>query len=102
MKTADETYTAPGPDIPEGDPANLPDIPPGPKVSIINIEPHFKGTSPPSQDVAICPGGEVEVCVGVCPGTTARVYGACVQVCRFFLFNVKSVSAFILLVHLLP
>ena len=30
--------------------------------------------------MAICPGGEVEVCVGVCPGTTARVYGACVQV----------------------
>merc|ERR1711879_377396 len=54
LKTADETYTAPGPDIPEGDPANLPDVPPGPK------------------DVAICPGGEVEVCVGVCPGTTAR------------------------------
>merc|ERR1712038_41605 len=43
--------------------ANLPDVPPGPK------------------DVAICPGGEVEVCVGVCPGTTARVYGACVQGC---------------------
>merc|ERR1711963_760371 len=34
LKTADETYTAPGPDIPEGDPANLPDVPPGPKVSI--------------------------------------------------------------------
>ena len=32
LKTADETYTAPGPDIPEGDPANLPDVPPGPKV----------------------------------------------------------------------
>ena len=30
--------------------------------------------------MAICPGGEVEVCIGVCPGTTARVYGACVQV----------------------
>jgi hypothetical protein len=63
-KNAGETYQAPpGPDdIPEGDPANLPDVPPGPK------------------DVAICPGGEVEVCIGVCPGTTARVYGACVQV----------------------
>jgi len=64
-KNAGETYQAPpGPeDIPEGDPDNLPDVPPGPK------------------DVAICPGGAVEVCVGVCPGTTARVYGACVQGC---------------------
>jgi len=66
-KNAGETFQAPPPagpdDIPEGDPANLPDVPPGPK------------------DVAICPGGEVEVCIGVCPGTTARVYGACVQGC---------------------
>ena len=32
------------------------------------------------QDVAICPGGAVELCISVCPGTTVRVYGACVQV----------------------
>jgi len=28
-----------------------------------------------------CPGGAIEVCVEVCPGGTARVYGACVQGC---------------------
>ena len=33
-KNAGETYQAPGPDIPEGDPANLPDVPPGPKVQM--------------------------------------------------------------------
>ena len=38
------------------------------------------------QDAKICPGGAVEVCVGVCPGTTARIYGACVQVCSGLLF----------------
>ena len=29
----------------------------------------------------LCPGGSIEVCVEVCPGITARVYGACVQGC---------------------
>ena len=34
LKNAGETFQAPGPDIPEGDPANLPDVPPGPKVDL--------------------------------------------------------------------
>jgi len=28
-----------------------------------------------------CPGGSIEECVKVCPGTTLRVYGACVNGC---------------------
>ena len=32
MEKAGATYEAPGPEIPEGDPANLPDSPPGSKV----------------------------------------------------------------------
>ena len=28
-----------------------------------------------------CPGGSLEHCVAICPGTSARVYGACVQSC---------------------
>merc|ERR1711935_926926 len=32
-------------------------------------------------DIKLCPGKEVEVCVSVCPGTSARIYGACVQGC---------------------
>merc|ERR1711874_734725 len=29
----------------------------------------------------VCPGGSLDACVGVCPGISARVYGACVQGC---------------------
>ena len=28
-----------------------------------------------------CPGGSIEQCVGVCPGSSVRVYGACVGGC---------------------
>jgi len=28
-----------------------------------------------------CPGGSIEACVGVCPGSSTRVYGACVRGC---------------------
>ena len=28
-----------------------------------------------------CPGGSIEQCVGVCPGSSIRVYGACVGGC---------------------
>ena len=28
-----------------------------------------------------CPGGTIDACVAVCPGSSARVYGACVQGC---------------------
>ena len=28
-----------------------------------------------------CPGGSIEVCVAVCPGSSVRVYGACVGGC---------------------
>lgn len=28
-----------------------------------------------------CPGGDIEACVEVCPGTSTRVYGACVRGC---------------------
>jgi len=28
-----------------------------------------------------CPGGSIEACVAVCPGSTVRVYGACVGGC---------------------
>lgn len=28
-----------------------------------------------------CPGGAIEACVGVCPGSSVRVYGACVGGC---------------------
>ena len=33
------------------------------------------------EDTKVCPGGSLDVCVSVCPGITARVYGACVQGC---------------------
>merc|ERR1712025_699701 len=44
------------------------------------------GSDVVNPDVKLCPGKEVEgddcqVCVSVCPGTTARIYGACVQGC---------------------
>jgi len=29
----------------------------------------------------VCPGGAIERCVEVCPGTTAKVYGACMKGC---------------------
>jgi len=29
----------------------------------------------------VCPGGSLDACVAVCPGITAKVYGACVQGC---------------------
>ena len=28
-----------------------------------------------------CPGGSIEECVSVCPGSSVRVYGACVGGC---------------------
>ena len=34
-----------------------------------------------SGDTSTCPGDSIEACVEVCPGTTARVYGACVNGC---------------------
>merc|ERR1711892_283706 len=33
------------------------------------------------EDTKVCPGGSLDICVSVCPGITARVYGACVQGC---------------------
>jgi len=41
----------------------------------------FKTYSSLSPAISICPGGTVEECVGVCPGSSPRVYGACVQGC---------------------
>jgi len=41
----------------------------------------FKTYSSLSPTITICPGGSVEACVGVCPGSSPRVYGACVQGC---------------------
>jgi len=29
----------------------------------------------------LCPGGSIEACVAVCPGSSVRVYGACVGGC---------------------
>merc|ERR1719343_235644 len=34
-----------------------------------------------SEGERVCPGGSLSACVEVCPGVTARVYGACVQGC---------------------
>merc|ERR1712128_88357 len=34
-----------------------------------------------AEDTKVCPGGSLDICVSVCPGITARVYGACVQGC---------------------
>ena len=34
-----------------------------------------------NEEAKVCPGGSLDVCVSVCPGITARVYGACVQGC---------------------
>merc|ERR1711892_54172 len=33
------------------------------------------------EDTKVCPGGSLDICVSVCPGITARVYGVCVQGC---------------------
>merc|ERR1712123_217580 len=33
------------------------------------------------EDTKVCPGGSLDICVSVCPGITARVYGACVEGC---------------------
>jgi len=49
----------------------------------------------------VCPGGSLDVCVSVCPGITARVYGACVTGCahrcpEFWLRN-ESASVWIIL-----
>ena len=36
---------------------------------------------PDTGEVKQCPGGTLFMCLSVCPGITARVYGACVQGC---------------------
>ena len=36
---------------------------------------------PANGEAKQCPGGSLAMCVEVCPGNTARVYGACVQGC---------------------
>jgi len=39
------------------------------------------GSHSGSSATQTCPGGSIERCVSVCPGVTARVYGACVHGC---------------------
>ena len=35
----------------------------------------------PSGASLLCPGDDLSLCIGVCPGSSIRVYGACVQGC---------------------
>merc|ERR1711988_230745 len=41
----------------------------------------FSKYSSLSPSISLCPGSKVEVCVSVSPGTSPRVYSACVQGC---------------------
>ena len=40
-----------------------------------------QGSGSGAEEAKQCPGGSLDLCVEVCPGNTARVYGACVQGC---------------------
>ena len=43
--------------------------------------PSGSSARPDTGEAKQCPGGSLAMCVEVCPGITARVYGACVQGC---------------------
>jgi len=76
----DTDYSAPGTDysVPDNDVA-------GPQYSNQNGFPfeavEGRDGAAGGETARQCPGGSIEACVGVCPGSTVRVYGACVGGC---------------------
>jgi len=47
-------------------------------INLKQIPDHFTSLC---ASIKICPGGSMTTCVSVCPGTSTKIYGACVQGC---------------------